>query len=66
MKHPTCDHRDDAAPSWEHSTCTKCGWIITGFAGWEIAANQWFPNERIARFYDKHGRLPDDITPPAS
>ncbi|ACK84801.1 hypothetical protein [Methylorubrum extorquens] len=45
--------------SLEHVTCDRCRMIRTGAAGWTIARCRWFKSLDEARFYERHGRLPD-------
>lgn len=50
-----CEH--DYTPGYDHGRCRKCGWIFTD-GGWGIAKRMWFKNLDYAKFYQKHGRLP--------
>lgn len=54
-----CEH-NDTAPHWNYTQCKDCGAVHTG-SDWGIAAHTWFKSLDVAKFYQTHGRLPDDM-----
>jgi hypothetical protein len=52
-----CEHQE-GQPGYDHACCAKCGAVSTD-SMWKLARNAWFPTIHAARFYEQHGRLPE-------
>lgn len=62
MSKEVCKHQGDGYPSYDHYVCSECGSIKTdSHSSWGIAKNTWFKSVDEARFYKKHGRLPEKV-----
>lgn len=58
----TCEH--EWQPHWAHNSCIKCGAVKFGNRrqdreDYGIAAGRTFNSLEEAKFYQKHGRLPE-------
>lgn len=53
-----CQHKRSIA-KYDHRVCADCGVIKTD-SMWKIAKNMWFNSYDDAKFYESHGRLPEN------
>ncbi|MDE4917761.1 hypothetical protein ACUXAV_005105 [Cupriavidus metallidurans] len=52
-----CKHYN-SMPRYDHTECLDCGSVLAD-SDWGIASNKRFKSLEEARFYQKHGRLPE-------
>ncbi|HEY1034613.1 MAG TPA: hypothetical protein VGE09_06500 [Pseudoxanthomonas sp.] len=55
---PACTHEKSGSVHYGYVRCDDCGYVRTD-SGWGCASNRWFEDLAAARFYKRHGRLPE-------